>query len=246
MTRCTPIAYAKNPLIQSKDLIVALKTLSGQFLEQILPVSYLHQSTNIMNTKNHTLYAKDAILILKSIAKWMFIPLLVLLISCSKDQEVVTPDIAEVPPEPTGYEEVDEALWDYFDRFELEASARGIVIDLRSEEVTAEISEIDSRNVAGRCNYNHRNPNKVTIDLSFWRRSGDRSREFVVFHELGHCILYRGHKEDANAFNVCESIMRSGTGDCFDNYNRTTRREYLDELFDERYRGDIFFASVEQ
>ena len=176
--------------------------------------------------------------------KWIFLSVLIALLSCSKDQEILNPDFDEdIPKESIGFQGVDEALWSYFDLFELEASARGITIDLRTEDVTGTIREIDSKNVAGTCNYNQRYPNKVTIDLDFWRRSGDRGREFVTFHELGHCVLYRAHKEAANVYNVCESIMRSGTGSCIDNYNRSTRESYLDELFDTKFQGDIFFVS---
>lgn len=166
--------------------------------------------------------------------------------ACSKDQELFDQiEEEEIPAEPVGFANVDEALWVYFDRFELEASERGITIDIRSENITGNISEINTEHVAGTCNYSYRNPNKVTIDQEFWSRSGDRYREFVVFHELGHCVLYREHKEDANAFNICESIMRSGTGTCIDNYVRTTRDVYLDELFDPTYRGDLFLATSE-
>ena len=198
-----------------------------------------------MNTlKNHTYSAAWYNQTFKTALDWILIPTLFLLLSCSEEQEVIAPDLNDdVPQAPEGYGNVDEDLWIYFDRFELEASARGFVIDLRAEDLTGEVSEIESRNVAGRCNYRQRFPNRVTINLDFWRRSGDRSREFVVFHELGHCVLYRAHKETANAFNVCESVMRSGTGTYIDNYNRATRTDYLDELFDEKFRGDIFFAA---
>ena len=177
----------------------------------------------------------------------LFLPFIlssvIIFASCSRQADMVVPEIVEeIPEEPEGYENVDEALWNYFDRFEEEAAERGIAVDIRAERITGFISEIEEDNVAGTCNYNFRNPNKVTIDASFWNRSSDRFREFVVFHELGHCILYRDHKEDANQFNVCESIMRSGTGTCFDNYNRNTRSDYLDELFDPVYEGDIFAA----
>ena len=160
-----------------------------------------------------------------------------------QDQEIPAPINEEIPEEPVGFANVDEALWDYFDRFEQEAATRGITIDIRSEDITGQISEIHDEDVVGTCNYNYRTPNKVTIDLSFWTRAGDRYREFVVFHELGHCVLYREHRETANANNICESIMRSGTGSCFDNYNRATRSAYLDELFDPKFKGDIFLTA---
>jgi len=169
---------------------------------------------------------------------------LLVISACSEDREIFEQaEEQEIPEEPIGYANVDEALWIYFERFEEEAASRGVTIDIRSESITGKISEIHDEHVAGTCNYNYRTPNKVTVDLGFWSRSGDRYREFVVFHELGHCVLYREHKENANAYNICESIMRSGTGNCLDNYNQATRGAYLDELFDPSYRGDIFLAA---
>ena len=55
----------------------------------------------------------------------------------------------------------------------------------------------------------------------------------IFFHELGHCVLFRGHREDVNQNGSCVSIMRSGIEECWDNYRSTTREIYLDELFDE-------------
>lgn len=170
-----------------------------------------------------------------------------LLAACSQDHELFDEINEQEPPSvPVGYDNVDDALWDYFERFELEAAARGITIDIRSENITGNVSEISSEHVAGTCNYSYRNPNKVTIDLEFWSRSSDRYKEFVVFHELGHCVLYREHKEEANAFNICESIMRSGTESCIDNYTRSTRSSYLDELYDPKYKGDLFLTSIDK
>jgi len=57
-------------------------------------------------------------------------------------------------------------------------------------------------------------------------------KELIVFHELGHCFLQRGHREDALPNGACVSIMRSGIEDCLDNYTSETRSFYIDELFD--------------
>ena len=98
------------------------------------------------------------------------------------------------------------------------------------------IEEIDEQHVAGQCSYGRfRNPRLVTIDASFWRRSSDRFKEFIVFHELGHCYLNRGHLESAFSNGVCVSIMRSGVGDCFDNYHVNTREYYINELFEQEF-----------
>jgi len=135
------------------------------------------------------------------------------------------------PEEEVGYQNVDSRLWDYYSIFEEEAKARGLNVDLRSARISGEIDEIDENNVIGTCQYGGFSTNHVTIDDVFWARSSNLGREFVVFHELGHCFLNRGHIEDSTSDGLCVSLMRSGTGDCRDAYSTRNRAYYLDELF---------------
>ena len=137
------------------------------------------------------------------------------------------------------YPGVDEALWTYFARYEQEATARGIEVDLVAANITGVIEELSEDNVAGQCNYSSQSPNHVMVDESFWNSAPDRIREFVVFHELGHCDLLRGHREGTNPNGTCISIMRSGLEDCDDNYNSFTRATYLDELFDPTFQNEL-------
>lgn len=141
----------------------------------------------------------------------------------------------EIESEPTikEFSNVDQRLWTYFQNFETEAEKRGYTIDLNTMNVTGEISGIHDGNVIGTCSYGFRRPNAVTIDDAFWNRNGLLSREEVVFHELGHCILERDHTERTTNNGFCSSIMRSGTGSCRTVYNLTNRSYYLDELFTE-------------
>ena len=150
--------------------------------------------------------------------------------TCSNDFYYSEPD--EVP-EPIGYDNIDEELWEYFSIFETEGEKRGKSIDLKLENLIGDISEIKEVGVAGTCQYGRYISNHVTIDKSFWNRAGYLSREFVVFHELGHCVLNRDHDESKDANGRCLSLMRSGTGDCIDAYNSTNRAYYLNELFSE-------------
>ncbi|MEM9671740.1 MAG: hypothetical protein ACFB15_16240 [Cyclobacteriaceae bacterium] len=163
---------------------------------------------------------------------------LFLVTACQEDEEVVE----EIEPREVGYPGVEEELWVYFERFEEEAFNRGLNINLRTANITAQVQEIDENRVLGRCNFAfHRfGANRVTIDEAFWNRSSDRGREFVVFHELGHCYLNRGHREASDNRGTCLSIMRSGTEFCRDNYSQFTRTRYLDELFDTQFANDIF------
>lgn len=137
------------------------------------------------------------------------------------------------------YYGVNEELWPYFARFEAEALQRGIFVDLREAQITAEIEQIEDDGVAGKCRYSSHFPNHVTIDKAFWDSTSDLGREFVVFHELGHCDLGRDHRESTNADGTCKSLMRSGLNGCRDNYRSNTRAAYLDELFDPAFQNEI-------
>lgn len=147
-----------------------------------------------------------------------------LLYSCDAHDEVETI--------PVKFPGVDPELRLYFERFEEEASVRGLSVDLTSSGITGTILEIDEKHVLGRCSFPRAQPNQVTIDRSFWTLGNDLFREFVVFHELGHCFLFRPHLEDRLSNGACVSIMRSGNGPCLDNYSRRTRMFYVNELFD--------------
>jgi len=157
----------------------------------------------------------------------LFASFLIVFSACKKDAP-----ISEILPEEKTYPNVHVALWDYYERFENAAAERGLTIDLNAEGVTGEIMEIAQDRVAGSCTFSSHTPNHVTIDLEFWNESSDLIKEMVIFHELGHCSLLRGHREDFNADGTCVSIMRSGAEDCRDNYRLTTRDVYLDELFE--------------
>jgi len=147
---------------------------------------------------------------------------LLFIISCQKNTDF---------PESHNYSDVDEPLIIYFERFEAEAKLRGVDADLISAGITGKIINITMDNIAGQCFYgSHQSPH-VNIDSEFWESVGDNFREMVVFHELGHCFLNRGHLEDQTQNGICLSIMRSGTGSCIDNYRPTTRTAYIDELF---------------
>lgn len=128
------------------------------------------------------------------------------------------------------YENVDTRLWIYFERFDEEASERGIEIDF--SDIRGTIQDIPINNVAGSCAYgqNHEH-HDVVIDLPYWQASNDLEREYVVFHELGHCILFRAHQDASDTFGNCVSIMYSGLGGCQDNYDVQNREILLDELF---------------
>ena len=131
------------------------------------------------------------------------------------------------------YPGVDQRLWPHFEKFEAAALDRGLRVDLSLANITGEVIPIHENGVAGSCSYGGRQRSKtIEIDSDFWDRASHHYREYIVFHELGHCYLFRDHLEDCLESGIWTSIMRSGTlNKCRDFYNSRTREYYLDELF---------------
>ena len=165
---------------------------------------------------------------MKAVESIFFFVFLVFFASCLEDQlETDTFDTQR------GYPNVHQALWSHFDAFEKAAKDRGYALDLASLPIHGNISSINKDNVAGTCSYGGRtNQRDVLIDSDFWKRSSPLYREYIVFHELGHCVLGQDHREACFSNRTWLSIMRSGTGSCRDNYNSSTRSYYIDELFE--------------
>ena len=126
---------------------------------------------------------------------------------------------------------LDGELEGYFDRFAMEASNYNITFDYQKDRIEGYLSELEEQGVNGKCVRNTVYPNRVYIDLDYWRNASDLEKEFVVFHELGHCFLDRGHLDDANTMGGCVSMMHSGEGACRNRYSTATRSAYLEELF---------------
>lgn len=127
---------------------------------------------------------------------------------------------------------VDQALWPHFEAFEEAARERGFNVDLTLTDITGAIEEIHDDGVAGTCTFGGRtNLRDITIDESFWNQAPHLIREYIIFHELGHCFLGRGHTEACLPNRTYASMMRSGNGTCRDNYHTATRSYYIDELF---------------
>lgn len=145
--------------------------------------------------------------------------ILVALPSCSNEEDL-------------NFDAIDDELLPHFQKFEEEAGKRGLNIQIENEGITAEIANIASPNVAGQCSTGGEDEGSIIIDRPFWERSDYLTREMLVFHELGHCVLSRPHDDSRNGMGHCNSIMASGTSTCTLEYTAETRDGYLDELFE--------------
>jgi hypothetical protein len=65
--------------------------------------------------------------------------------------------------------------------------------------------------VVGVCFMSNFKGENIELDPDFWNSSDDMEREELVFHELGHCVLMRDHKDDVindtNGYVLPASIM---------------------------------------
>jgi len=165
--------------------------------------------------------------------------LLFLVISCENDEV----------PEPE--RQIPALVRPYLEQFLLEANQRGVYPDTSKLTFTFEkdIKLGDAqKNVIGLCTRTN-NLHEVKLDTlnALWLLSGYLGREEIVFHELGHCLLGRTHRDDTFKSGDFASIMRSigllqyGSTDRFQTIfsppteRRAHRREYyLEELFDEQ------------
>lgn len=132
------------------------------------------------------------------------------------------------PPELS--ELVETEMVPYFERFANEAALRGIDLDWSSEMISASLTDIAEDKV-GQCLTYNNGTRQINIDKVYWNKSSDMEREFLIFHELGHCVLSRSHLDQEQKDGTCTSIMSSGESSCRKNYTLLTRTQYLDELF---------------
>lgn len=126
---------------------------------------------------------------------------------------------------------IDKNLKVYFDSFQHEASLRGINIDYAARGIIGRLHIINESGVVGQCFYNAKSPNSVLIDIRYWNQLDSFHREFLIYHELGHCVLNREHLDTRSASGHCLSIMHSSEDICEFVYNDSSRFYYLDELF---------------
>ena len=139
--------------------------------------------------------------------------------------------IAACKEEP--YEPIDAELLPYIESFIFEANERDFNLSIDSLGIEVKFENISDPSVIGRCQRNEDGENEsIAVDPIYWKLATELEKEYVMFHELGHCVLNRPHTTAADASNICLSIMEPGTGElCTSNYNETTREVLLDELF---------------
>lgn len=148
---------------------------------------------------------------------------------------------ADPQPEPTQYS-VPADVEPYVQLFRAEASKRGIAVSTDNLIITFGAGQ--KEDICGQCVLEMGKTSRITLnnDALCWQQANQNERECLIFHELGHCLLKRGHKTDKFPNEIYVSLMNPDdvtiyatcrypiNGDDCD--KRPRRAYYINELFD--------------
>jgi len=89
----------------------------------------------------------------------------------------------------------------------------------------ADSASSGSDRAVGECNYRTR---KIKVIRKYWQSASSNERTIIIYHELGHCYLRRGHKSDKSG-SMPLSIMYPTIKT--NNFFQDNKQDYLEELF---------------
>lgn len=98
---------------------------------------------------------------------------------------------------------IEDDLVAYYNSFIRDAKAEGF--DFTSFPITIEFGDT-SGTIAAVCSRSNSVP-KITVRRTFWDNVNDSMKKELIFHELGHCILNRGHDSTFQQSGGPTSIM---------------------------------------
>ena len=137
--------------------------------------------------------------------------------------------------------EHDEQFTIYLNKFITEANSRNYKIDITKFDVRINFSDLKLE-YEGKCKLGK--IKQITINESLWQKLDTLQRELLIFHELGHCVLGRGHKNETFPTGECKSIMDGKEEDfeCSNNYYCPYWKSYyLDELFNPEQKSPSWY-----
>jgi hypothetical protein len=102
------------------------------------------------------------------------------------------------------------AVRPYYDKFYEEASKRGIYPDeVQNIHFGDANAECEGDRVAGCAIVNVFGGPTIVIDTKVWGEITEGEREILVFHELGHAVLNKGHSETTHTFLDAPSLEQA-------------------------------------
>jgi len=111
----------------------------------------------------------------------------------------------------------------YVTAFEVAAAENKRSVSIYPLKISlADLNESGWMGIRGVCKIEN-STRTLVVNINFWNSASDAEKEMHIFHELGHCVLGRGHDE-------WSPIMNSALGLGPDQYS-AQRDLYLAELF---------------
>ena len=149
------------------------------------------------------------------------------IISCSEDDPLTLDDISE---------NVEPEINPFIQNFIEEAAVRGQSFDLKGFEATFSNDDInDNEDICGQASPISDSRNFITIRRNdhCWTQQPETAKEALVFHELGHALLDRPHRDDRFDNGLVKSTMETGMLGPYNQFTPLLKAYLLDELFDE-------------
>jgi len=142
-----------------------------------------------------------------------YLLILLLFISCLKDELTVI--------------NIPERIITHYEMFLYEAELRGVYLS----DISLTIIETKKPFESGSMAQSFKNEGHITIDTTQFNKYPDLTREFIIFHELGHYLLNRPHTYDQLEDFSPASIMYWNDWAYYKGTREELREYYLDELF---------------
>jgi len=94
---------------------------------------------------------------------------------------------------PANYKTEDPEILPFYDSFISYANFYNYPLPGTKIYLALDDLEASDSHIKGKC-IETSEGNAVVIDRSYWNTLSDTSKEILVFHELGHCLLNRTHR----------------------------------------------------
>lgn len=147
--------------------------------------------------------------------------------------------------------DIDGELDPYLQLFLEEGKRRGMNFDVEKNGLLMEFTDLPGKTI-GLCTY--QDPLLVQIDRPYWEETvlyedQENLRQNVVFHELGHGLLNRGHDNSLLPNLEWKTIMCGGDAvegrDWSVNFNGYRKEYYLNELFNTRTEAPAWSQPIQ-
>lgn len=114
-------------------------------------------------------------------------------------------------------------------KFIKEAANQGFDLKNRMDDLQVSFGDTEKygENVVGECSIKAEGK-FVEIDQEYWGEIDDYEKEELLFHELGHCVLRRAHREDKDGYRPLSIMYPEVIGSY---YMQTYHSDYMKELF---------------